>query len=188
MAKTVTATPRASCDCLVRLVTVPLWFLLVQALFLTPSLYIIWRRQVESWRRHLFSSVKHVISLWVQAVTLDFCLHDAVRRLVLTPSPSLDLVTFRFSWDFFIFRTFSLQKRPKALLFWFPLQKHLKWQKKRLWVKSNHKMHELGLKLTPKNITFFVSSNTLTLEICLSPSKCAFILIKIQVRGHLMRT
>ena len=122
---------------------------------------------------------------WVIFQPRTSFLHDAVTRKPLTPSPRLNLRVF---WDFVVFRTFSLRKRPKMLLLRFLLQKHLKWEKKRLWVKSNQIMHELGLKLTPKNITFFVSSNTLTLEICLSSSKCAFILIKIQVRGHLMRT
>ena len=78
----------------------------------------------------------------------------------MTPSLRKYLVNFRVSWDFFIFRTFSLQKRPKVLLLWFPLQKHLKWEKKRLWVKSNQIIYELGLKQNPKNVTFFVSSGT----------------------------
>ena len=88
----------------------------------------------------------------------------------MTPSPSGDLVNFRVSWVFFIFRTFPLQKRPKMLLFRFPLQKHLKWQKKRLWVKTNHKIHKLGLKPTPKIVSFFVSS--LIMHKCMSPHHC----------------
>ena len=97
------------------------------------------------------------------------------------------LCSFRVFWDFVVFRTFSLRKRPKMLLLWFSLQKYLKWEKKRLWVKSNQIIYELGLKRPPKSVTFFVSSNTLTLEICLSSSKWAFIPIKIWVRGHLTR-
>ena len=122
---------------------------------------------------------------WVTSNFFTSLVPDVVMLELVTPSPS---VHFRVFWDFVVFRTFSLQKRPKMLLLWFSSQKYLKWEKKRLWVKSDQIIYELGLKLTPKNVTFFVSSNTLTLEICLSSSKCAFIPIKIQVRCHLMRT
>ena len=122
---------------------------------------------------------------WVFFIFFTCTTPDAVTLWTVTPSHTVHRMAF---WDFVIFRTFSLQKRPKMLLLWFSPQKHLKWEKKWLWVKSNQITFELGLKMTPKNVTFFVSSNTLTLEICLSSSKCAFILIKIQVRGHLMRT
>ena len=105
--------------------------------------------------------------------------------VAVTSSPQVHLRVF---WVFVVFRPFSLQKRPKLLLLRFSPPKYLKCEKKRLWVKSDHLMYELGLKRTPKNVTFLLSSNTLTLEICLSSSKCAFIPIKIQVRGHLMRT
>ena len=111
----------------------PPWNLLVMAFF---------------WRRHQFSLLKLFQTFWVQAVTLNFSLHDAVTPC-LTPSLRKVLVNFRVSWVFFIFRTFPLQKRPKVLLLQFPLQKHLKWEKKRLLVKSNHKMHNLRLKPTP---------------------------------------
>ena len=122
---------------------------------------------------------------WVTSNFFTSFVPDVVTLKLVTPSPS---VHFRVFWDFVVFRTFSLRKRPKMLLMWFSRQKYLKWEKKLLWVKSDQIIYDLGLKQTPKNVTFFVSSNTLTLEICLSSSKCAFIPIKIQVRGHLMRT
>ena len=122
---------------------------------------------------------------WVTSNFFTSLVHDVVTLKPVTPSPSM---IFRVFWDLVVFHTFSLRKRPKMLLLWFSPQKYLKWEKKRVWVKSNQITYELGPKLTPKNVTFFVSSNTLTLEICLSSSKCAFIPIKIQVRGHSMRT
>ena len=162
----------------------------------TATNRVVWR---PSWRRHADK-----LHLWRPMVTASpfitrkgsgpswhkiwetskSCLW---RRHVVavTSSPP---VHFRVFWVFVVFRPFSLQKRPKLHLLRFSPPKYLKWEKKRLWVKSDHIMYELGLKRTPKNVTFFLSSNTLTLEICLSSSKCAFILIKIQVRGHLMRT
>ena len=160
------------------------------------AIRVLWR---PPWRRH--ADIKH---LWRPPLTaspnitskgsgpsrLNFQgpLYSCSWRrhvVAVTASPS---VHFRVFWVFVVFRPFSLQKRLKPLLLWFSPPKYLKWEKKRLWVKSTHIMHELGLKRTLKNVTFFLSSNTLTLEICLSSSKWAFIPIKIQVRGHLMRT
>ena len=188
----VKATPRASCDCLVRLVMVPLRFLLVKVLFLTPSLFNLWRRQVACFHlwRPLVTASPDITSRSSGPSRLKFLESSkscSWRRHVVAVTSS-PLVHFRVFWVFVVFRPFSLQKRPKLHLLRFSPPKYLKCEKKRLWVKSNHKMYELRLKRTLKNITFLLSSNTLTLEICLSSSKWAFIPIKIQVRGHLMRT
>ena len=109
-----------------------------------------------SWRRHQFA----LRTLWVVTSIFQFLTSltlDVVTLKLVMSSPS---VIFKVFWDFVVFRTFSLRKRPKMLLLWFSPQKCLKWEKKRLWVKSKPKTYELGLKPTPKNVTFFVSSKT----------------------------
>ena len=138
-----------------------------------PPLTASWNTLANLLARHAFSSR----DLHIQLVTASRC--NMWRRH--------HLVYFRVFWVFVVFRLFSLQKRPKLHLLRFSPPKYLKCEKKRLWVKSNHKMYELGLKRTLKNVTFFRLSNTLTLEICLSSSKWAFIPIEIQVRSHLMQ-
>ena len=109
------------------------------------------------WRRHQFCFVKPkrfwliMSNLPTSDFTSSWCRHSLDSDAV-TSSDSLGF------FDFVVFRTFSLRKRPKMLLLWFSPQKYLKWEKKRLWVKSNQIIYELELKLTPKNVTFFVSS------------------------------
>ena len=131
---------------------------------------------------------KPIGSSWVISKIFTWAAPDIVTLKAVTPSHSVHLSDFPHFWDFVVFRTFSLQKRPKMLLLWFSPQKYLKWEKKQLWVKSDQIIYELELKRLPKIVTFFASSNTLILEICLSSRKCAFILIKIQVMGHSMQT
>ena len=69
------------------------------------------------WRCHQFASVKLVKSFWVQAVTLVFCLHDAVTLYVLTPSLSFDLVNFRVFLRFHRFPHFFTPKTPESAPF-----------------------------------------------------------------------
>ena len=132
---------------------------------MTPSRCHVFARDGLLWRCHQFASVKHVKSFWVQAVTLDFSLHDAVTPFVLTPSLSFDLVNFRVFLRFRRFPHFFAPKTSKSAPFVISSPKTPKMRKERLWVKSNQIMHELGLKLTPKNVTFFVSSNTLMIGV-----------------------
>ena len=86
------------------------------------------------------------------------------------------------------FLHFFTPKTPEIASFVIFLSKVPKMRKGTTLGEIRSYKYELGLKRTPKNVTFFASSNTLTLEICLSSSKCAFILIKIQVRGLSMQT
>ena len=79
-----------------------------------------WRRQVTSLK-----------ILWIVTCIFHFHLFcNSWRRHV----QRLDAVRYCSSkeiWDFVVFFTFMLQKRPKCFLFQISLQKYLKWQKER---------------------------------------------------------
>ena len=108
-------------------------------------------------------------------------------QYVMPSPPKRDAFRYYFQLDLetLPFSSLFAPKTSKMLPFPDFFSKVPKMTKGTIWGNIWSNNHDLGLKWPPKSVTLFVSSNTLTLEICLSSSKCAFILIKIQARGHL---
>ena len=130
------------------------------------AIRVLW---LPSWWRH--ADIKHLWRPPLTASPMITSKGSGPSRLKILTSPfsclwrrhvvavtSSPPVYFRVFCVLVVFCPFSLQKRPKLHLLWFSPPKYLKWEKKRLWVKSDHIMYELGLKRTPKNVTFFISS------------------------------